>query len=81
MHHIKPVCGDGSHERENLVLLCLNHHALAHLVWLNVGRKRKKYSGAESRDEFIRILRRVDADPETWPQEFAGEMSRLISED
>jgi hypothetical protein len=79
MHHITPVCRDGSHEHDNIALLCPNHHALAHLVWPNY--RRARWCGPESRDEFMRILRRVDADPETWPEEVAGRMSALISED
>ena len=54
VHHIVPVCRGGSHDRENLVLLCPNHHAIAHALF---PRSKGRYDGPRTRADLLKAIR------------------------
>ncbi len=68
-HHAIPLAAGGGDVEDNLVLLCPNHHAIAHRLWPLVGKKsaaRKGYDGPRSPAEVVEELRLFDADPEAY---------------
>jgi transcription initiation factor IIE alpha subunit len=58
VHHIIPASCGGGDADENLILLCPNHHSLAHTVGR---RSRKSYFGPTDRAALILALREVDS--------------------
>jgi len=54
-HHIVSRQAGGSNSVENLVVLCPNHHRLAHALWGT-----KRYSGPPSRIELVTKLREAE---------------------
>lgn len=60
-HHVIPVTCDGSHDDENLIVLCPNCHAVAHFIGSRVG---KTWYGATTKAELIAQLQRIALDPQ-----------------
>jgi hypothetical protein len=58
VHHVVPLACGGEDGPENLVVLCPNHHALAHVL----GKRSRsgEWRGARKRRELVGQLRRVD---------------------
>lgn len=57
-HHVIPVSCGGSDRRENLMVVCPNHHAAAH----RCGRRRKAgYDGPRTREDLLRAIVRLEA--------------------
>jgi hypothetical protein len=53
IHHIVPVFCGGTNERSNLIALCPNCHAAAHLAGTRNG---NNYSGPRTRDELAAAI-------------------------
>jgi hypothetical protein len=79
-HHVVPVSCGGTHEEDNLVLLCPTCHALAD----RLGRRRRKDGEAVSfaprtREALVSTLRHLRDDPEGWAREHQAEVARLVA--
>jgi 5-methylcytosine-specific restriction endonuclease McrA len=64
-HHIRPLSHGGQDEADNLVVLCPNHHAMAHHLWP----KKRGVGGLVlpiDRGELIRVVRQFESDPLTF---------------
>ena len=61
--HVIPVACGGDSDPSNLVLLCPNHHRLAHMLYTMVGRDHR---GPLTREELLRALRLADTDPDSF---------------
>lgn len=68
-HHVVPVAAGGSDEAGNLVVLCPNHHAIAHRATFT---RRGRYYGPRTRAELLAELREIDADADAWRQRMRG---------
>jgi hypothetical protein len=70
VHHVIPDSHGGDDSEDKLVLLCPNHHAIAHAAWRmslpTPSRDRLPWNGPRTRAEVIAELRAIDADPEAW---------------
>lgn len=63
LHHVVPIASGGGDEASNLVLLCPNHHTVAH----RIGTLRNGlWFGPRDREELLSELRLLEQDPETW---------------
>jgi 5-methylcytosine-specific restriction endonuclease McrA len=71
VHHIVPVAAGGTHERENLILLCPNHHSLAHAMFPCL---RGYYSGPRDRASLLEAL----ADPEAFRESALAHIKSLL---
>ena len=69
-HHIIPRSWGGANSEENIVLLCPNHHALAH-SFCN-GRKSQQFIDVVLRQKtaFIEHLKSYDSDPAGWVADY-----------
>jgi predicted HNH restriction endonuclease len=68
-HHVHPVCAGGHDGASNLVLLCPNHHALAHQLgrlWKEHGVWR--YRGPIERRHLLESLTCMEVEPERFAQ-------------
>lgn len=75
VHHVVPVAAGGEEEDEsNVVLLCPNHHAVAHSIGAKVN---GRWWGPKTRSELIEKLKRLDLDPDGYRGEVLAEMLRL----
>ena len=73
-HHVVPLACGGSNREENLVVLCPNHHAIAH----RLGFKRsQQWYGPTSRDDLIGELVLLETDPEKWTKLRLRRMARI----
>ena len=64
-HHVIPVACGGSDADDNLVLLCPNHHAIAHRVGqVTSGTGRKRYHGPQTKAELLGLLAQIELAPE-----------------
>jgi hypothetical protein len=75
LHHVVPVACGGGDSPENLLLLCPNHHRLAHKL-TSISYKRGAYFGPRSREEMIQSLTLVESDPSAWQ---ARERRRIVA--
>jgi len=70
VHHIVPAGVGGSHDFENLILLCPNHHRIAHFLfsvktpsraWVELGcTHAPAYDGPVTKEELVDALRYAD---------------------
>lgn len=60
-HHVIPISAGGSDDDVNVVLLCPNHHGVAHRAWTNEA-WHGGYIGPKTREEIIVGLRALDAE-------------------
>lgn len=64
-HHVIPLASGGSDSRRNLVLLCPNHHAVAH----RLGSQRQGiWYGAQTREDLLAELTVIHNNPSEWSQ-------------
>lgn len=58
-HHVVPLSCGGTDQRGNLMVLCPNHHAVAH----RAGRMKRGvgWTGPRTREELFRVFARVDS--------------------
>ncbi len=62
-HHVVPIASGGTDAPDNLLLLCPNHHALAH----SLGSQRHGvWYGAQTRMELLAEISAVETDPDLW---------------
>jgi hypothetical protein len=85
LHHVLPSSYGGSRDPENLVLLCPNHHAVAHAAWPlqqdRPDRPRLPWRGPADRAAILSELREIDADPAAWRSRRQHALVRAIDED
>lgn len=76
-HHIKPVsCGGSIEDPNNLVVLCPNHHAIAH----RVGKRQKnKYFGPKTKDKLISEIKLYEESPEKYSEYYSGLIASLLA--
>jgi hypothetical protein len=60
-HHVVPRCHGGGDEPENLLVVCPNHHALAHYV---SKRTYRVYAGPRTRAALLEKIRLVEFEQE-----------------
>jgi hypothetical protein len=65
VHHVIPVMAGGSDDESNLVILCPNHHAMAHCFPVVCGR----YDGPQSPGRLVDELRSIERDGDAWVRE------------
>jgi len=68
-HHVLPLCAGGKDHECNLVLLCPNHHAIAHALGTlaRVTRKRiRQWTGPKDPEALLNELRWVEHDFDRW---------------
>ena len=82
VHHIIPINCGGLNEDRNATILCPNHHAVADRLGRHNARGSRKaaYWGPRTKEDLIDTLRKIDADPEGWVRDIAGEIASKISE-
>jgi len=78
-HHVIPTCCEGPNKKSNLVVLCPNHHAIAHRLGRNRRDGRWVYFGPKTPDELIRTLKEIDQDPRAWEARQAAETATLLA--
>jgi hypothetical protein len=78
VHHIIPFSGGGGEQEDNLIILCPNHHALAHTIGR---RSRMSYSGPTDRAALIWALREMDINPDMRASErrAAAQVQRILN--
>lgn len=77
-HHVVPLACGGSNGQENLVILCPNHHALAHRVGQQNG---SRWYGAPTPSDLIAELTALERDPEQWLRLRAQRLKHLVERD
>lgn len=81
VHHVVPVCCDGSDDRWNLAVLCPNHHALAHVVSLR--RKHYKtggwcYNGPRTVEDLVADIQRLESGDEGFAEVLSRRLGALM---
>lgn len=74
LHHIVPLRWGGKDEEDNLILLCPNHHAVAHAI---IGLWRSADGIAVSYDRLFAALRAISKAPNDWIYRFDSETGVL----
>ncbi len=74
-HHIKPVSAGGENKDDNLILLCPNHHAIAHFISHT---HKGKYSGPSSKQELIDETILYEKSPELLKSKHQRNMTSLL---
>lgn len=64
-HHIIPTATGGTDDRDNLVLLCPNHHAIAHIISRRNG---DAWLGPRTKNDLLIMLRAVEAEDDEYKQ-------------
>lgn len=75
VHHILPRYVGGKDDPENLILLCPNHHAVAHGVsglWITI-----KGDYVVTRERLVEVLHLADQDPTGWLDKIFPEHAAL----
>lgn len=70
-HHVVPIAAGGKDHAKNLVLLCPNHHAIAHALGKIVADKgakgsRKLWTGPTTPEALLNEIRWVENDMDRW---------------
>lgn len=82
MHHMKPVALGGPHSPDNVVILCPNHHALAHEAFGRAPRKKPgDWRSPAERAAFLALLKTIDLDPEAWHHNEAIRVANLLAQE
>jgi len=67
MHHIRPVAAGGTESKANLILLCPNHHRIAHMLGysgrIGIEGPWRKWDGPETKDGLITAIREAETPP------------------
>lgn len=78
IHHIVPVSAGGTDNPANLVPLCGNHHALAHILFPVIA---GQYFGPHHHQEIVAALRSAEADPAAYLARLAADACKLLPRD
>lgn len=76
-HHVVPLACGGSNDEENLVILCPNHHALAHRVGQQNG---ARWYGAPTPNELVAELTALEEAPQDWLLLRAARLRRVLDD-
>lgn len=74
-HHIVPAACGGLATVENLILLCPNHHIIAHEV---LGKPAGIWRGPRTREELIATLKRLESNPNQWMIEQQQSVTKIL---
>ena len=65
VHHIIPVAIGGTDDKENLIILCPNHHSTIHALW-QMDSSIGYWGGPKTKPELVKTLKLIDSNPEAY---------------